>query len=205
MLCCVSCRVVSCRVVSCRVVSCRVVSCRVMSCRVVSCRVVSCRVVSCCVVLCCVVLCCVLLCCVVLCCVVLCCVVLCCVVLCCVVLSCCIVLCCVLLCCVVPCRALCTAHALTQIDSVGVDNFSMATKSKLQPRKGLDFHRQNLINLYTQIQNTLDKLTANVMQYLDQVFPLCVVSLVNCDNFRSHPCQAGTLAWVRAGARLAGA
>mmetsp|Transcript_73099 Transcript_73099/g.123169 ORF Transcript_73099/g.123169 Transcript_73099/m.123169 type:complete len:569 (-) Transcript_73099:1552-3258(-) len=59
-------------------------------------------------------------------------------------------------------------NILDEIDSVGVDNFSMATKSKLQPRKGLDFHRQNLINLYTQIQNTLDKLTANVMQYLDQ-------------------------------------
>lgn len=59
------------------------------------------------------------------------------------------------------------AHPAPQVDHVRAQR---AQKDLLAKRpRPLEFHRRNLIHLYAQIQATLDRMTANVMQYLDKV------------------------------------
>lgn len=52
-----------------------------------------------------------------------------------------------------------------------MDNVCQSREAPLFTHKAknkLKFHKQNLVNLYTQIKSTTDRMTANIMQYLDK-------------------------------------
>eukprot|EP00906_Rhabdomonas_costata_P018231 RCo026597 len=55
---------------------------------------------------------------------------------------------------------------LLEVDTVKEDRHAPLWTQKA--RNKMQFHRANLVNLYTQIQSTLDRLTSNVMQYMDK-------------------------------------